>query len=207
MWPVCPPNTSARSSRGITLVEMLICAGLMSIIMLGTYSMLALSLRQSRKVEDSVTAFQRAFAILRQLELDMVTADRFTLQTEIDALAFNSASTGRPVEIEPNGDIVWQKQVVYLREPVEQRLFRYEQDLDTPGTVAPPFTLPLVPFAPGGWRTEVLSERVSAFVVEGGATLEVVFTVEGLKPIPISGEAPDYDSIQVRQRLNIGLQF
>lgn len=210
MWPAIHRSSSGPSERcsrqGITLVELLICAGLMSLIMLGTYAMLALGLRQTRKAEDSYTAFQRAFLILRQMELDASYADRYTLQFEPDAFAFNSSASGGPVETDPAGRILWQKQVTYLRNSTSNELFRYERDLTTPNSLAPEISTPLIPFSDAGWRTQLLSERVTQFEVEGVATLEVLFTVEGRNPQPVDGQPGEYESLELRQALNLSLQ-
>ena len=172
MWPASRP-----SPRGLTLVEVLISAGLLGLVMAGVYATLVLSFRYQRKLSDSVDTFQQALLASTRMSQALGTGKQSSMVIEPEGFAFVSAQppTG-PFTHDTAGNVEWHKFVFFYLEDGDL----YRGEVAFSATIAPPPTPPLAALKgdPSASRF-LVAERVSELVVTTGSGASTKLKVHG----------------------------
>lgn len=161
MWPV-----SRR--KGLTLVEVLISAGLLGLVMAGVYATLVLSMRYQGKLSDSVDTFNQAVLATSRMSQSLGTGSQSSMMVEPEGFAFVSAQPDSgPFTHDANGRLEWHRFVFFYLE--DGKLYRGEVPLAAP-VVSPPSTptLAVLKASPGAKRL-LVAEGVELLEVTSGS--------------------------------------
>ena len=180
--------------RGFTLPEILISTGIMSMVLLGAYSLIVFSLRWNAKMSDTVATYQQALKATTRITHDLGTGSQSSFIYDIDgeAFAFASARPSRgPYQLDSTGQVLWQKHIVYYVE--DGTLYRNELPI-VPPQAGPPET-PDLPILKAQLTSKgaIMARKLSELEIEPGSGASIVFKVEG--------EQRDKNSITLRSRM------
>ncbi len=104
----------ASRRKGLTLVEVLISAGLLGLVMTGVYATLVLSMRYQRKLSDSVDTFQQALLATTRMSQSLGTGAQSSMVVEPEGFAFVSAQPASgPFTHDAAGRLEWHKFVFF----------------------------------------------------------------------------------------------
>ncbi|MBI3927587.1 MAG: prepilin-type N-terminal cleavage/methylation domain-containing protein [Armatimonadetes bacterium] len=184
---------STHRRRGLTLIEVLIASGIMSMVLLATYSVLVLSMRYQRKQDDTVTIFQQAVIAGTKIQQSLANGAAGSVETDADGFAFVSALNPDALfeHDETTGLLKWQKFVCFYREndvlKVKEKSFAPTTDLPATPSVA---TLIADPSA----TPRTVAENVTALqILSADTSVEFFLTARS------KAEAPN--SVSVRNRV------
>lgn len=153
---------------GLTLVEVLISAGLLGLVMAGVYATLVLSMRYQRKLSDSVDTFNQALLATTRMSQALGTGSQSSMVVEPEGFAFVSAQPpGGPFTHDASGRLEFHKFVFFYLE--QEKLYRGEVALPAPVTTAPATpTLAALRTAPGASKV-LVAEGVELLQVTTGS--------------------------------------
>ena len=192
-----PPN------RGFTIPEILISTGILGLVLLACYALVAFALKWNVKMTDSVETYQMALRTASRINYDLGTGNQGSFIYDLDGVepdgfAFASA---RPPEgrykLDPSNRVLWHRYVVYYTEG--GTLYRHEIPIDPPVTSLPDTpdlaTLRSSLTTPGA----VMAENFSDLEVEAGSGAAIVFKVEGKQE---EKDGRKSNAITLRSRMN-----
>ena len=178
MWPSSFPKRIRL--RALTLLEVLISAGLLGLVMTGVYASLTLSLRYQGKLSDSVDTFQQALLATTRMSQALGTGKQESMVVEPEGFAFASAQppTG-PFTHDLTGKLEWHKFVFFYLDGGNL----YRGDVPFPAAVVPPPTPTLAALRADGAASRFLvAERVEELTVTPGSSTKTSLKVRGKNP-------------------------
>ena len=203
-------DTVGRGPKGFTLIEVLISTGILSLILVACYALIVFAVRWNAKMGDTVETYQRALQASTRISYDLGAGSQSTFLYDAEGFAVASARPAAgPFQLDPSGRLLMQKWVVYqlVDEPNSlnsKTLYRNEIPIDPPvtktelmdGTPEPTYlNLKDTLTTPGSIQAENLTD----FQIEGGASANVLFKVEGNTKNDLGEKV---NSITIRSRIN-----
>lgn len=122
-------------SRGVSLVELLICCGLLAIVMLGVYVLFVQGLRHYEVTTALLDTQVGGLVSLSRLSEELSEANSATVRTEPEGVVFASPRDAAGSYRYQGTSILWQRYICYYLEA--GRLLRKEELLATPTAVPP----------------------------------------------------------------------
>lgn len=175
-----PDSRRRPATRALTLVEVLISAGLLGLVMTGVYATLILSMRYQRKLSDSVDTFQQALLASNRLSQSLGTGAQNSMVVEPGlGFAFVSAQppTGPFTHDAANGLLHWHKFVFFYLD--QGNLYRGELSLTAPTTTLPPTPTLAALRADSSSSKLLVAERVEQLEVTTGTGATTKLIVRG----------------------------
>lgn len=187
MWLV-----SRLRPRGLTLVEVLISAGLLGLVMAGVYATLILSMRYQRKLSDSVDTFNQALLATSRMAQSLGTGSQSSMVIEPDGFAFVSAQPDSgPFTHDVSGQLEWHRFVFFYLE--DGKLYR--GDVPLPGAVT------TAPSTPTLATLKTSPEAKKFLVAEGVELLEVTSGSGATTKLKMRGKNAEENSTVLETRV------
>ena len=162
----------------MTVPEVLISMGILSLVLLGVYSLLQFALRWHSKMDDTVAVYQETVKASNRLSSDIGTGSVVSFIYEVDGLAFASArpDTGK-FQMDSTGRLLWHKHILYYIE--NGNLYRNEVPINPP--ITNPGSTPDLATLKSQMSGQgmLLAEDVSDLEVIPGSGAAVKFKVAG----------------------------
>jgi prepilin-type N-terminal cleavage/methylation domain-containing protein len=174
--------------KGFTLAEVLISTGILSLVLLGVYTLLNFAIKWHAKMGETVDVYQQAMRASTRLTSELGTGLQSSFIYDIDGqgiegLAFASARPlSGPYKLDATGKVLWHRRILYYVE--NDTLFRNEVAINPP-TATPlpsPDLITLRSQAPA--QGQVMAENVSDLEISGGSGAAVRFKVSGKRAEP-----------------------
>ena len=200
------PPRHRKSPTGFTIAEILISTGILSLVLLACYALVAFALKWNVKMTDSVETYQMALRTASRINYDLGTGNQGSFIYDVDetdgfepnGFAFASARppAGR-YQLDPSNRVLWPLYIVYYIE--NNVLYRHEIPIDPPVTSLP--DTPDLPTLRGMLSTQgaIMAERIYGLEVEAGSGASIVFRVEGKQE---EKDGTKSNAITLRSRMN-----
>ncbi len=108
----------AESRRGASLVELLVCSGLLGLLMLGVLAVMVANNQYLRNSELRLDMQREALQSLGQMTRELTESNRYAINVEPDAMVFASPrDMSSRITFDSRGRLQWHKYVCYYRDP------------------------------------------------------------------------------------------
>lgn len=167
--------------------------GIMSLVLLGVYTLLHFALRWHAKMDDTVDVYQDVLKASQKLSTDLGTGSvvSFIYEQGVGLTFASARPDSGPFQLDPSGNLLWQKQIIYYIE--DDKLYRNEVPISPPSTVPPTATdLNSVKSLMSG-QGQIVANKVSDLEVIPDSGASIRFTVEGDRP-----DSPNAITLQSR---------
>jgi prepilin-type N-terminal cleavage/methylation domain-containing protein len=176
MWP-----TRSYRHSGFTLVEVMISAGLLTLVMVGAYALIAFSVRWNLKMKESVDTYQQALKVYSRVSYDLSTGSRESFIYGVDGFAFASARPpDGPFRFDSAGELLWHRYIVYYVE--EDTLYRHEFPIEPAASILPETPTIAIFRSKMTHQSAVMARDFSEFEIDPGSGASITFKIDKEHP-------------------------
>ncbi len=109
---------TGRARRGTSLIELLVCSGLLGLLMLGILAVLVANNQYLRNSELRLEIQREALQSLSQMTRELTESNRYAINVEPNAMVFASPrDLQNKITFDSRGRLQWCKYICYYRDP------------------------------------------------------------------------------------------